>query len=1351
MATTNDFGAFFRGTRQALGLSLREFCRQTGFDQANVSRIERGIVAPPKSEKVLESYAKSLKLKPDSAGWERFMALAKPPTKPRRGLGHRNWVTAKHLEDWAGTQDARTLLPQLIRRLIRATANGAVSVEAPAGEQTQRPGWDVIAEATAKSEFVPMGASRWELGADKDPKKKADDDFAKRLKNSSGLTKRISAFVFVTPRKWQKKAEWVETKTRLKSWKEVRVYDSASLEEWLESAPAVDVWLARQLGICPPGLAELDEYWKNLQALTAPCLAPEVYLASREKQFDELKKWVEGPPDTILIQSRSSPIEALDFVVASSRKPQLGEELAARALIVETRDAWRSVAVGDAKLILVVHPKLAIEAELVAEAVRNGHHVVVCANIPLGSQHKRIDLESVSGLSLQKALEAQGIARIAAEDLTTKSGGSIEVLKRITSRHPGTRQPDWSKTRTITPLLLAGQWDHSSEGDREAITKIAGSDYRDVAELAEQWSSCPDPMVASTLTGWKLISRDDSWTLAAHLLNEDDLKRFETVALEVLGELDPACELPSDGRWKANILGKVRLHSEVLRTGLAESLALFGARPPKGKRPSFDPRGFANHIVRKLLHGKKWKVWASLSSVISLLAEAAPDAFLSALEEDLLRRFPAVLELFDSKSPLLGSNPYTGLLFALETVLWDRNSLSRASLALARLHEIAPATKLANSPMQSLKHAFMPWYAQTTAPVGERIQVLEIISRKFSKAGWDLLLELLPTPYSHAMINRRPVFQPWAFHWSEEDARADRAFQVEASSYLVISLASRAPERLKEAFQLLENFPRVGREKLLEQIMNLNPNEMKMEIRQALSETIREKVKLHKRFADKDWPLKGLLEELERVQRHIEPADAVSKNAWLFDDYWKIQHGILRSMPPSEMDVNAAEKVVTDLRVAALKEVRSEQKWEGVLALIEVAMRPDQVGQTVARSRTIGDAARILPAFLTDSRKELVAFAKGYAWERKYRDGWEWMKKLRFKKWSDDQIVEFALALPSEREVWNLLAQRGEKAIVDYWKRVPLLCSSKSVEDVSHAAEMLTKSGRPFIAVGQLAMASLRGVKVLSSSIISVLESGRGVLSDDTQLQILQNARYDLNNLIGELQERLSAKEHGLDANIVANLEWTYLDLLDGDPTVPKTLYMSLAQEPNTFVELLKILFRRSDEKEVEAPMGEPSDSSQLRAAQVFRLLSSWQQVPGSRPDGSIDENHLRTWVKEVQRLAEAEARREVGDIEIGKIFAHASEEADGSWPCIAVRDAIDELGTEALSEGFEIGIINKRGAYWKALDEGGDQERALAKQYSEWADVSRNEWPKTAASLRRVAEQYEGEAQRADAKTAAR
>ncbi len=1346
MKKSNEFGAFFREIREGLGLSLREFCRRTGFDQANVSRLERDLLPPPKSQKVLTSYAKVLRLKPGSPEWDRFMTLAKPPAEPRRGQGHKNWVTARHLEDWSGTLEARSVLPHLVRRLIRATGTGLVRVEAPAGEQTQRPGWDGLVEASGEAEFVPKGVSAWEMGVEKDPKAKADEDFAKRQKKSPGLVKRKSAFVFVTPRKWQKKGVWVEEKTKLKSWKEIRAYDSASLEEWLESAPAVDIWLARQLGLCPPGLIDVEEYWKDLKALTAPSFEADVYLASRAREFDQLKEWLNGPADTLVIERRS-PSEALDFVVAASCKSELGEAFAARAVIVETRDAWRSLAGSDSRLILLVYPSLAIEAELTAEAVRKGHHVIVCASGPFPTQCRRIDLPRVSGNALQQALIAQGVSHARAAELATIAGGSIAVLKRRTARHPGTVHPEWSRppnARAVAPLLLAGQWSDSSEGDRLALAKLTEAPYSEVVEHAERWAAAPDPMLRRSPSRWELVSRDDSWALVSNALGDKDLHRFKNVALEVLGEVDPACELPSDETWKAIILGKVPTHSKTFQTGLAESLALFGAKPPEN---STNPSGLAACIVRSLLNGTDWRVWGSLSSVLPLLAEASPDAFLTALENDLEKETPAVVSLFDpGSSPTFGPNFHTGLLFALEVLAWDRSSLSRVAQLLARLDEVAPPTKLGNNPMRTLTQIFMPWYPQTTVPVEDRVKILQSVLRKHPKTGWRLLLELLPTPHLMVSTNARPSFRNWTLDWSEGATRADYAFQVEACAGLVVELAGNDATRLKGAVEVFENLPQSARTKLLDRIGSIAPDTLRADDRRTLAEALREKINRHRQFATAEWAIKDpVLEQLDRLREGLEPGDAVAKNAWLFGDYWKVRWQFERQ----GSEVEDAGKIVERLRAKAIDEIRTETGWDGVLELAGAAAKPDQVGWAVGEAEVEGDDALILPQLLTDKRKGIAEFAKGYVRVRQQRQGWEWVEALLLAQWSDDHIVEFAFALPSEHQAWDIAATRGPKVEEQYWKKVPQFCYSKHTEDVIRACSMFGKVGRAFDAIRQLSMARHRDVELGPTAMIQVLQQGRDALSDPDQRTHVWQVDHDIKLLIQDLQNLVEAGDERVEVEAVASLEWTYLELLDGRPTNPKILHKWLEEKPKFLVELLEILFRRSDEQEGERP--EPTESDRARAMQVYRLLNSWDRVPGTRPDGTVDEDILRRWIESVQTLAEQEGRREVADRRIGNVLAYAPADPDGIWPCLAARDAIEEFGTEDLADGFEVAIMNKRGGYMKAPDEGGTQERGLAKQYFDWADALQIEWPKTAASLRRVGESYEAYARREDAEAETR
>ncbi|MGR3310428.1 MAG: hypothetical protein ACUZ77_06590 [Candidatus Brocadiales bacterium] len=75
MEDKRTFGSFFKEKRIALGFTLRQFCKKHGLDAGNMSKLERGILPPPKDE-ILKRYEKLLKLKKGTDDWYLFFDLA---------------------------------------------------------------------------------------------------------------------------------------------------------------------------------------------------------------------------------------------------------------------------------------------------------------------------------------------------------------------------------------------------------------------------------------------------------------------------------------------------------------------------------------------------------------------------------------------------------------------------------------------------------------------------------------------------------------------------------------------------------------------------------------------------------------------------------------------------------------------------------------------------------------------------------------------------------------------------------------------------------------------------------------------------------------------------------------------------------------------------------------------------------------------------------------------------------------------------------------------------------------------------------------------------------------------------
>jgi transcriptional regulator with XRE-family HTH domain len=63
------FGKFIKERRIKKGLTLREFCKLIEVDASNWSKIERGLLSPPKSEYKLKKIAEILEIPIGSDSW----------------------------------------------------------------------------------------------------------------------------------------------------------------------------------------------------------------------------------------------------------------------------------------------------------------------------------------------------------------------------------------------------------------------------------------------------------------------------------------------------------------------------------------------------------------------------------------------------------------------------------------------------------------------------------------------------------------------------------------------------------------------------------------------------------------------------------------------------------------------------------------------------------------------------------------------------------------------------------------------------------------------------------------------------------------------------------------------------------------------------------------------------------------------------------------------------------------------------------------------------------------------------------------------------------------------------------
>lgn len=473
--------------------------------------------------------------------------------RERRTVGP-ELVDATQLSQWAPTRDAQETFPELVRRLLASTP-GITNVSVRAREGISAPGWDGRAESVGTS-YLPSGSLCFEFGVGGQPKTKADEDYAKRRADASGVDPAMATFVFATPKRWAGANAWADERRAEGAFRDVRVLDADDLEGWLQSTPAVHHWLSEHLGRRPHEAQTLETWWARFQAQTAPPLPAGLFVAGRAAEYAQLQDFLAGPPSVVTVQAPWLE-DALGFVCATiDMMTEAGNHSVQPPLIVSSREVWSRVILQPGRMTLMP----LFEDPDIATAQTGGHHVLLA----VGRQHvvrgPKIELPPAHRREAATALEAAGVDSESADDLAALARRSMRSLVRRISRDPRITRPPWSDlpaSRTLAPLVLVGSWD-DSDGDRDIVSRMAQEPWTAIERSLLHWLRTDDPPFVRSGTQWRVASADEAFLVLRDALTPTDLTRWAENATAVLLEADPQLELSAEERPMAGVMGVAR-------------------------------------------------------------------------------------------------------------------------------------------------------------------------------------------------------------------------------------------------------------------------------------------------------------------------------------------------------------------------------------------------------------------------------------------------------------------------------------------------------------------------------------------------------------------------------------------------------------------------------------------------------------------------------------------------------------------------------------------------------------------------------------------------------------------------
>lgn len=1241
-------------------------------------------------------------------------------------------IKARQIHIWADIHEARQLLPVLLRRLIHSTGHDLHQVDFPGHDNAERHGWDGMVEAGTPTPWIPAGKSCWEFGASKNPLRKAEDDYSART-NSTPLTERQECtFVFISPRNWPGKSEWVKKKRAEGDWKEVKALDASDLEQWLEESIPAQIWFAEQLSIPTEGFRTLDQFWQRWTSASTPHLSPLLFESAIAAHRATFINWLKNPSERPLTVAADSKDEALAFLACLFRNPDISSQSENLAVIFESVQTLRSLAPAKSPFIPIVKTD-DVEQELAD--IRTRFHCIAVRPRNTVDSKPDITLGQLDDEALKNALTSMGFEDSEIKRVARKAGHSPTILRRQLSNIEAIRKPQWANNteiaRDLIPMALVGAWHSGSNADCEILSTLADNEYRDIEKAVAQLLIYDDCPIWCIRRYRGVTSKIDALFAIGYQVTKSDLDHFFFIAEYVLSESDPALDLPEGTRWAAGLYGKVRNHSQAIRESICETLVILSIHGNHlfQERLGIDIEDSVSSLIEKLLTPFTLDNLLSHNSDLPHYAEAAPDRFLSLLEADLKKTEPAVLGLLrPAQNALFGGCPRVGLLWALECLAWK--NLHRVNPILAKLSRISIDDNWTNKPIASLEAIHRFWIPQTTAPLMDRIKSLEVLVRQFPDVGWQICVAQLNTGRQVGTYSHRP-------RWRNDASGADQpASKQELNTFrrkaldLVLEWPSQYDwKKLSDLIERISGMPNADQIKAWNKVDAWVANKNTSDADKA---KLREKIR---RFAFTYLGQWRALDDatknrIQKAYKSLQPNDLVIRHAWLFASH-------LAALPndnsrnENQVSLEENEKRVRKSRINAMKEIWAKYEFNGVIKLLSNNSISEVVGSILAQ--TLKDTEECLKFLqqclsITDRLERNIDICTQGLLSTIDNEKCKAILTAVSKDVDTGSFIRLMKCAPFRDSTWRLLDQCNKETQNQYWQEV---VPSWGRHDESELVEIIDRLLDVQRACAAFDAVHLYWPKIETSRLKRLLFA----TAKSAEYVTHRIEPYQISEALNSLDERM-----GVSSEEMAQLEFLYIDALELSEHGIPNLERQLAQSPDLFMQVLALAYPYHDHgKDPTELRTEDSEKHSRLTWSALCLLDQIKHVPGSKEDNRISAETLSDWITEVRSLCAEHDRVEIGDQVIGQILSRAPAGEDGIHPNVSVCEVMEKIASDHIAEGFIIGVRNQREDVWRGSGE--EQERELVVKYRNWAKQRAFDHPYVSRVLENIASSYEQEA----------
>ncbi len=879
--------------------------------------------------------------------------------------------------------------------------------------------------------------------------------------------------------------------------------------------------------------------------------------------------------------------------------------------------------------------------------------------------------------------------------------------------------PGWERDndKAVIVAALLGKWSEC-DGDKSVIEKLYGNSYDQFVSYLNQYIGVEDAFIVCKHN----MSNDVAFELADPFLaiyshrsvvDSPIIKEFLDATKKAVSERDPIFDEPFEKHFYLSASPKSK-YSHLIKSGMARTLILLALYADYQR----DISCFVKEVLKVI---QSVNDWAYISQFIESLCEAAPDAIVDCLENNI-DNHTGLLDLFTAEKTdiLMGQHYYTHILWSLERLLPCKDYAVRVVRILFELGEKIDKCSTGNNPRDDISKVFCTWHNVSALEVEDKIELAKIGAEKYP-FFWDIL-------YNEIGKNTI-IFGNSSFTYRETDTivpYTNRDLFCFYASYtqILISNISGDLEKLVKLLDLLPN--------CTDELFVLIQNEMTTAItnlsdsdKERIKTTLRKIIYNHRHFANSEWAAPA-----DRIFKIEEICVGISFEDPAYDFLYLTELGDVPIFNPIEYDndVKCYQKnkdVIKDVIVSEITRFKEAGIDLGHFLGLREIRSYYHIGEAIAKYYCNSKYDRgILDIIVKSTNCPQIAVDYVYnCFSSNLSEVYQAIEFLRKDHFADDFYVAFLSILPFDEESKILINELPEDSTRKYWSRFTWFKNDRKdllIEAIDNLLKYSNWNAISLIMHSQMKMFNTEELLTIISESTQKMIAEKSTIGD--------NECYFIKQLFSAVHQRVGNDFEGYPTLFV--LEIRSYSIIGWENM--KCCQYLFKRNANLFAEILSVIYKRDD-----GSYDEITDEGKKRV--FFSLERDIKFCPGEE-NGSINKDILNKWISEFKSRLEYQKQTSLLYGKLGKLFACSPTGSDGVFPHETIRDKIEELGNEELIESFALAIINRRGVY---MVTGGKDEFKMGQKYAEISKKLSIRYPKTARIFRIISNNYFNESER--------